>query len=256
MIIYGFLDSVKWKHGLLSGGKSLQIPGLCDIIPTLTGETGENPVRDRRRKAHSRLSSYPLPQNGDHAIGEIREGRGKPCQVGRSAEQDFGKNRGSDLLRNPKISFLKGEYTMKHSMNKLLSLILCAVLIAAMALSMTGCGGTKAPDPYETATITDGQILGEGSKEFTLVVVDAEGTETTATIRTDKTLVGEALLEHKLMAGDQQDMGLYVKAVNGKTYDFEKDGKYWAFYIDGEYAMTGIDATEIVPGTVYSLRAE
>lgn len=141
----------------------------------------------------------------------------------------------------------------KHSMKKMLSLILCAVLIAAMALSVTGCSGNET---WKTKTFKDGQTLGEGSKEFTLIVTDGEGKEATATIRTDKAIVGEALLELELIAGEEQEIGLYVKSVNGKTYDYDKDGKYWAFYIDGEYAMTGIDATEIVPGTVYSLKAE
>lgn len=143
-----------------------------------------------------------------------------------------------------------------QGMKKKMPLILLAVLITAMALLVTGCGGTKAPVAWETKTFTDGEVLGEGSKEFTLTVVDAEGTEVTATVRTEKTTVGEALLELELIAGEQQSAGLYVKAVNGKTYDYEADGKYWAFYIDGEYAMTGMDSTEIVPGTVYSLKAE
>ena len=143
----------------------------------------------------------------------------------------------------------------KHSMKRMLSLILCAVLIAAMALSVTGCSGNNKPQ-WETKTFTDGETLGTGSKEFTLIVTDGDGKESTATIRTDKGLVGDALLELELIAGEPQDMGLYIKTVNGKTYDYDTDGKYWAFYIDGEYAMTGIDSTEIVPGTAYSLKAE
>lgn len=144
----------------------------------------------------------------------------------------------------------------KNSMKKLLSLILCAVLIAAMALSLTGCGDTKPPATWETKTFAEGDVLGEGSKEFTLTVVDAEGTKTSATIRTDKSTVGEALLELEVINGSKEEYGIYVKSVNGKTYDFEKDGKYWAFYIGGEYAMTGIDQTEILSGTAYELRAE
>ena len=142
----------------------------------------------------------------------------------------------------------------KHSMKRMLSLILCAVLIAAMALSVTGCSGNKEPR-WETKTFTDGQTLGEGSKEFTLIVTDGDGKESTATIRTDKDIVGDALLELELIAGDPQDTGLYVKCVNGKTYDYDKDGKYWAFYIDGEYAMSGVDTTPIKDGEVYSFVA-
>ena len=44
-----------------------------------------------------------------------------------------------------------------------------------------------------------------------------------------------------------------MTTVNGITADWDADQTYWAFYINGEYAMTGIDATEIVDGTTYSL---
>ena len=68
--------------------------------------------------------------------------------------------------------------------------------------------------------------------------------------------MGEALLELELIAGEEGQYGLYVTTVNGITLDWDKDGKYWAFYIDGEYATTSLDLTDITPGTTYSLKAE
>ncbi|MBQ2923597.1 MAG: DUF4430 domain-containing protein, partial [Tyzzerella sp.] len=50
--------------------------------------------------------------------------------------------------------------------------------------------------------------------------------------------------------------GLYVKTVNGTTLDYDKDGMYWSFYINGDYAMTGVDVTEIKAGEKYSFKAE
>ena len=35
-----------------------------------------------------------------------------------------------------------------------------------------------------------------------------------------------------------------------------KDGKYWAFYVNGEYAVSGVDTTEITEGGLYEFRAE
>lgn len=144
----------------------------------------------------------------------------------------------------------------QYSMKKLLSLLLCAVLIAAMALMFTGCSDNKTTDEWETKTFKDGEVLGQGSKEFTITVTDADGNKATATIRTEKSTVGEALLELKLIDGTQEEYGLYIKTVNGKTYDYDKDGKYWAFYIDGEYALTGVDQTEIRSDVAYELKAE
>ena len=69
-------------------------------------------------------------------------------------------------------------------------------------------------------------------------------------------IVGEALQELGVLKGEEGPYGLYIKAVNGKTLDYEKDGAYWAFYVDGAYAVTGVDETDIVETSVYQLRAE
>lgn len=61
------------------------------------------------------------------------------------------------------------------------------------------------------------------------------------------------LLAEGLIAGDESDYGLYVTSVNGITADWATENAYWAFYINGEYAQTGVDSTEIVAGTTYEL---
>lgn len=126
----------------------------------------------------------------------------------------------------------------KHSFLSLLVLIL---LSAAIALSVMSCG-EKTPD---------GEV-----KTFTLEVTGVDGTVETFTVETDKDKVGEALLEEKLIQGEDSAYGLYVTTVNGEYHKYEEDGKYWAFYINGEYAMTGVDQTDIEDGAVYALKAE
>ena len=59
--------------------------------------------------------------------------------------------------------------------------------------------------------------------------------------------------EHDLLKGEEGAYGLYVKTVNGMTADYDKDQHYWAFYINGEYALTGVDGTDITEGTTYRL---
>lgn len=143
---------------------------------------------------------------------------------------------------------------------KVSSLLLCMVLIVAMALFTTGCNGntktvSSGQEVEETAQ-TEGTVLGEGNTKFILTVVDKEGVETQFEIHTDKETVGEALVELEVIAGEEGEYGLYVKTVNGITADYDKDGVYWAFYINGEYAQTGIDATTITEGDNYSLKVE
>lgn len=146
---------------------------------------------------------------------------------------------------------------MKHnSIRKLLSVIGCIVLIAATALSITGCGSKNTAEPAAPAASSadsPATVLGEGSIVYFFVSVDLEGKETKYEIHTDEPLVGTALMEHGLIDGEVSTYGLYVKTVNGITLDYDLDGKYWSLLIDGEYAMTGVDMTEAVAGSTYTL---
>lgn len=132
-----------------------------------------------------------------------------------------------------------------NSMKKMLSVVLCMVLIAAMALNFTGCGQEQAPEVNQVE-----------EKTFTFVAVDLEGKETSFTVTTTEDTVGAALLAEGLIEGEPGPYGLYVKTVNGITLDYNKDGQYWAFYENDQYGMTGVDQTEIVPGTVYTFKPE
>ena len=91
---------------------------------------------------------------------------------------------------------------------------------------------------------------------FTFIVVDKDGAETSFTISTDKKTVGDALLAEGLIEGEEGAYGLYVKKVNGIVADYNIDQTYWAFYINGEYAMTGVDQTDVEDGATYALKAE
>lgn len=143
---------------------------------------------------------------------------------------------------------------------KLLSIALCIVLIAAMAL-MTGCNDNQTPDTASSAvsdTVSKAEAtnIGEGDTKFQFTVVDKDGNEALFLVSTDKATVGEALLDAGLIAGEDSEYGLYVKTVNGITLDYDADGMYWAFYVNGEYAMSGVDTTEIKSGETYTFKAE
>ncbi|MBQ8800246.1 MAG: DUF4430 domain-containing protein [Lachnospiraceae bacterium] len=96
--------------------------------------------------------------------------------------------------------------------------------------------------------------LGEGALSFNFSVVDKDGNETKFLIHTDKTTVGDALLELGLIEGDAGDYGLYVKKVNGILADYDVDQTYWGFFVNGEYAMSGVDSTDVVAGESYAFK--
>ena len=157
----------------------------------------------------------------------------------------------------------------KTNVTKALSLILCTVLIAAMALFTTACSDNKNQENPQTSAVEADQdttlaiqpggavpVLGEGENVFMFSVFDKDGKETAYQIHTDKTIVGDALQELGLLEGEEGAYGLYVTVVNGIRADYDKDGVYWAFYIDGEYAMSGVDVTEIEAGKSYAFKVE
>ena len=144
----------------------------------------------------------------------------------------------------------------KCSFQKFFSVSLCCVLIAAMALTAAACRSQADPSSNSSSTEVESSVLGEGKTTFTFTVVDGEGQETDFTVKTDEATVGAALLAVNLIAGEEGPYGLYVKTVNGVTSDYDTDGTYWAFYINGEYAATGVDATPVTEGAVYSFKIE
>lgn len=138
---------------------------------------------------------------------------------------------------------------MKRTIKQSIALILSLTFI----LFLASCSTTQeASNLWENATYQSDMQFGEGSKTVVVEVIAEEKT-ITFTIKTDKSIVGDALTDHGLISGEEGAYGLYIKSVNGITADYDVDQAYWAFNINGEYAMTGVDTTEIAEGTTYQL---
>ena len=137
-------------------------------------------------------------------------------------------------------------------MKKLLAILLAMALV----LSLCACGKKAVPVEAGAPVVNDGDVIGEGKNSFTLEIVDKDGGKIVATVKCDDKIVGDALQTYGIIAGEEAEYGLYVKSVNGITADYDKDGTYWSFYINGEYAVTGVDMTEIENGATYTLAVE
>lgn len=144
-------------------------------------------------------------------------------------------------------------------MKKTVITSLSLVLILLIALSAASCdifGGGNDDQPeatlWNSATYKTDTELGEGTKTVQ-VEVKVEDNSVTFTIHTDAEMLGDALVAHGLLSGEQGDYGLYVKVVNGITADYDVDKSYWAFYQNGEYLMTGVDSTPISGGEHFEL---
>lgn len=141
---------------------------------------------------------------------------------------------------------------MKKIINSSVAIFLALVCI----FSLTACtNAAHKTGAWENATYLKDTEFGKGEKTI-VVEVTAEEKTVTFTVNTDKETVGDALFEHGLIDGDEGDYGLYIKVVNGITADYDVDKSYWAFYIDGEYATSGVDTTDVAEDVTYRLEYE
>ena len=138
---------------------------------------------------------------------------------------------------------------MKRTIKQSIALILSLTFILFLASCSTD---QETSNLWENATYQSDMQFGEGSKTVVVEVIAEEKT-ITFTIKTERSIVGDALTDHGLITGQEGAYGMYIKSVNGITADYDVDQAYWAFNINGEYAMTGVDTTEIAEGTTYQL---
>lgn len=135
-------------------------------------------------------------------------------------------------------------------MKKIISVSLSLLIIFAF---LCGCRTENSSgNIWDSALYTEDTTLGTGANTLK-VEVTAEEKTITFTVKTDKSTVGEALLEQNLIEGENSAYGLYIKKVNGILADYDTDQTYWAFYINGEYATSGVDTTDIDVNATYQL---
>lgn len=149
---------------------------------------------------------------------------------------------------------------------KLLALLLCALMIFSLCACNANTETPNDTDPSESktenttenlglwadATYTEDKVFGEGSKTIKVEVI-AEEKSVTFTIKTDAETLGDALITHSLVEGEEGQFGLYIKKVNGILADYDVDGTYWGLTKNGEYVMSGVDTTNIADGEHYEL---
>ncbi|MBQ7838090.1 MAG: DUF4430 domain-containing protein [Clostridia bacterium] len=138
---------------------------------------------------------------------------------------------------------------------------LISAIAIVLSLAFVFCGCTTNNGGTETTTSTTEVVsVNPGDdgyqKSFTFEVVDKDGNKKQTEILTNGKYVGKVLQELEYIKGEQGDYGIYIKEVDGIVADYDVDGTYWAFYVDGEMSMTGADQVEIVDGSVYSFRVE
>jgi len=127
--------------------------------------------------------------------------------------------------------------------------ILPAVLIL---IFLTACEPKGNTDQAKSSKLIPAVDIGDGIVSFRFEVTDDTQTVKAWNVGTNQSTVGDALLEVGLIKGDVSSLGLMVTEVNGLISDFSENQSWWAFYISGEFSMTGVDSTFIEQGKVYA----
>lgn len=151
---------------------------------------------------------------------------------------------------------------MKLQNKKRLLSVILTVLAVFTVFGMTACGQKK-PDSTPTSSIatkddglwadavyTEDKTFGQGAITITVEVI-AGDKSVTFTLKTDKENLADAMLEHSLVEGDNDQYGLYIKKVNGILADYNVNKRFWSVSKNGETLMTGASGTKIKDGEKY-----
>ena len=129
--------------------------------------------------------------------------------------------------------------------NRALSL----VLILALALSLTACfkPSIDVTGLWEQANYTKDTTLGKGATTVEVEFV-IEDQSITITLKTDKTTLGEALYEHKLI-----DDPSFFSTANGIKADWNANQSWWKVCKGGEMTSGGVSDLTLTNGDHYEI---
>lgn len=148
---------------------------------------------------------------------------------------------------------------------KLLSVLLTLFMCTFIALSFTACSQdtktdntqkasqTQDVDPlWKDAVYQENTTIGQGQKVITAKVTAGEKS-INITLNTDADTLEQALVDSKLVEGEESQYGLFIKKVNGIVADYDEDASYWAIYKDSQYLTQGANNTQIATGDSFEL---
>lgn len=159
----------------------------------------------------------------------------------------------------------------KTILTSLLSLLLALVCVLG-CLGLVSCGdtdtaasttasntGTENPSVttetdvlWANAIYKTDKELGNGAKTIQ-VEIKAGDKSITLTLKTDKGILADALLEHNLVSGTTSAAtGLYIDTANGIKADWSVDESWWKVTKNG-VMTSGVSSTNIADGEHYEL---
>ncbi len=93
------------------------------------------------------------------------------------------------------------------------------------------------------------------TKKITVTVVYADESTKDFIINTNEDYLRGALEKEKLISGSESEYGLFVTTVDNVTAS-DADRQWWAFYLNDEMLMTGVDTTPVNDGDHFTIALE
>lgn len=95
----------------------------------------------------------------------------------------------------------------------------------------------------------------EGAKAITIEVTGKSGAVEKYELNTDAQYLRQAMEEADglTFSGAESEYGMMVDTVNGDLADYNADGAYWGFFVNGEYCNYGIDTQPVENGDVFGI---
>lgn len=94
-----------------------------------------------------------------------------------------------------------------------------------------------------------------GSKAITITVVNSAAQETLYRLKTDAAYLQQAMDEAEGLtySGAEGPYGLMIDTVNGETTDYNVDGAYWGFSVNGQYCNYGVSEQPVEDGDAFTI---
>ncbi len=93
----------------------------------------------------------------------------------------------------------------------------------------------------------------EGAKAITIEVINSADESTVYELNTDAEYLRQAMDEAEGLTYDgiEGEYGIMISTVNGEAADYNVNGAYWGFYVNGEYCNYGIDTQPVLDGDAF-----
>ena len=94
-----------------------------------------------------------------------------------------------------------------------------------------------------------------GSKAITIEVINQAEEVTVYNIKTDAEYLRQAMQEAEglTFVGVEGPYGLMVTTVNDETADYNVNGAYWSFIVNGQYCNYGIDQQPVNDQDIFQI---